>query len=176
MAAQSDLSDNDSLVPMSPARSGTVEIRTANAGDAEAVGQLAADLATSFVVSPSSFRLNYAALLSRSDTYLLIAADGHDYLGYLLGFWHLTFYANGPVAWIEEVFVHPCARGCGVGRALMSAFEAWAAIQGCPLVELSTRWAAPFYRALGYDEAARYFRKILNAAPTRPDADATESY
>lgn len=71
--------------------------------------------------------------------------------------------------------MHPHARGHGVGRALMSAFEAWAAIQECLLVELATRWAAPFCRALGYDEAARYFRKILNATPSRPSADATQS-
>jgi GNAT superfamily N-acetyltransferase len=158
-----------------PRATGTAEIRTANAGDAEAVGQLAADLATSFAFSPSSFRLNYAALLTKGDTHLLVAVDGHDYLGYLLGFWHLTFYASGPVAWVEEVFVHPYARGHGVGRALMIAFEAWAAIQGCLLVELTTRRAAPFYRALGYDQSALYFRKILEATPTRPSAHATES-
>lgn len=158
-----------------PTATGPVEIRTASAGDAEAVGQLAADLATSFAFSPSSFRLNYAALLTRDDTHLLVAVDGHNYLGYLLGFWHLTFYANGPVAWVEEVFVHPYTRGHGVGRALMSAFEAWAAIHECLIVELTTRWAAPFYRALGYDESALYFRKILKTTPTRPSARAPES-
>ena len=36
---------------------------------------------------------------------LVLAVDGQERLGYLLGFEHLTFYANGPVAWVEEVFV-----------------------------------------------------------------------
>jgi hypothetical protein len=40
----------------------------------------------------------------------------------------------------------------------MSAFEQWAAAQGCAL---ATRRAAPFYRALGYEESATYFRKVL---------------
>ena len=43
----------------------------------------------------------------------------------------------------------------------MAAFEAWAAGHGCALVALATRRAAPFYRALGYEESAAYFRKLL---------------
>ena len=46
---------------------------------------------------------------------LLLAADGRGVLGYLLGFRHLTFYANGPVAWVEEVVVRRRDRGLGVG-------------------------------------------------------------
>jgi GNAT superfamily N-acetyltransferase len=52
-------------------------------------------------------------------------------------------------------------RGQGTGRALMDAFEEWAAAEGCALVALATRRAAPFYLALGYDESATYFRKVL---------------
>jgi GNAT superfamily N-acetyltransferase len=73
------------------------------------------------------------------------------------------FYANGPVAWVEEVFVRGQHRGCGVGRALMSAYEQWAISRDCALVALATRRAAPFYRALGYEESALYHRKILGA-------------
>ena len=53
---------------------------------------------------------------------LLLAADGHERLGYLMGFEHLTLSASGPVAWAGEVFVRSQHRGCGVSRALMSAF------------------------------------------------------
>jgi GNAT superfamily N-acetyltransferase len=70
-------------------------------------------------------------------------------------------YANGPVAWVEEVFVRGQDRGRGVGGALMSEFERWAAARDCALVALATRRAAPFYRALGYEDSAVYFRKIL---------------
>jgi GNAT superfamily N-acetyltransferase len=73
-----------------------------------------------------------------------------------------TFYANGPVGWVEEVFVRGQDRGRGTGRALMSAFEQWAADRGCALVALATRRAAPFYRALGYEQSATYYRKVLH--------------
>jgi GNAT superfamily N-acetyltransferase len=71
------------------------------------------------------------------------------------------------VAWVEEIVVRPRERGQGAGAALMSAFERWAAGQGCALVALATRRAAPFYRAVGYEESAVYFRKVLGG-PARP--------
>lgn len=137
------------------------EVRLARAGDVDAVAELAAGLAWSFEFSPDSFRRNYPALLDSGDACLLLATGGPDALGYLLGFTHLTFFANGPVGWVEEVFVRDTERGGGVGRALMGAFESWAAGRHCALVALATRRAAPFYRALGYEESAVYFRKLL---------------
>ena len=44
----------------------------------------------------------------------------------------------------------------------MTAFEQHAAGRGCQLVALATRRAAAFYRALGYQESAVYFRKVLS--------------
>jgi GNAT superfamily N-acetyltransferase len=137
-------------------------VRPAEAGDAEAVADMAARLAQSFSFSRARFGLSYPALLAEGDACLLLAVDGEDGLGYLLGFRHLTFYANGPVGWVEEIFVRGQERGRGIGRALMSAFEQWAATRDCALVALATRRAAPFYRALGYEESAVYFRKILD--------------
>jgi GNAT superfamily N-acetyltransferase len=67
------------------------------------------------------------------------------------------------VGWVEEIGVNSGHRGDGVGRALMTAFEHWAAGHDCTLVALATRRAAPFYRALGYEESAVYLRKILLA-------------
>jgi GNAT superfamily N-acetyltransferase len=115
------------------------------------------------------FNVNYPALLASDGTCLLLAVNGHESLGYLLGFRHLTFYANGPVAWVEEIVVRGHDRMRGTGRALMNAFEQWAAGQGCALVALATRRAAPFYRALGYEESAIYFRKL----PANPSSDVT---
>jgi GNAT superfamily N-acetyltransferase len=137
------------------------QIRHASPGDADAVADLAAALAQSFTFSRARFDLSYPALLAGHDACLLLAADGEEYLGYLLGFRHLTFYANGPVAWVEEVFVRQQDRGRGTGRALMNTFDQWAANQGCMLIALATRRAAPFYRALGYEESAIYHRKVL---------------
>jgi GNAT superfamily N-acetyltransferase len=140
------------------------EIRRAGAGDADDVARLAAELAMSFEFSEARFREHYPALLAEDGACLLLAVDGHESVGYLLGFRHLTFYANGPVGWVEEVVVRDELRGQGIGRILMSAFEEWATGHECTLVALATRRAAPFYRALGYEESAAYFRKVLGAA------------
>ena len=137
------------------------EIRPAGADDIDGVAALAAELAMSFEFSPEQFRVSYPALLATGGTCLLLAVDGSESVGYLLGFRHLTFYANGPVAWVEEVAVRDRDRGQGIGRALMDAFEEWAAVEGCALVALATRRAAPFYLTLGYEESATYFRKVL---------------
>lgn len=138
-----------------------VQVRRARTGDAVAVAGLAGELAQSFPFSRDQFDLAYPALVASQDACLLVAAQDDECLGYVLGFRHLTFYANGPVGWVEEILVRPECRGRGLGRALMSAFERWATEHDCTLVALATRRAAPFYRALGYQDSAAYLRKVL---------------
>jgi GNAT superfamily N-acetyltransferase len=137
------------------------QIRPAEVGDLDEVATLAAELALSFEFSPERFRASYPKLLAADGACLLLAVNGRQPVGYLLGFRHLTFYANGYVGWVEEVVVRSQHRRAGAGAALMSAFEQWAAASGCRLVALATRRAAPFYLALGYEESASYFRKVL---------------
>jgi GNAT superfamily N-acetyltransferase len=138
-----------------------VQVRRARPGDAGAVAGLAGELAQSFPFSRDQFDLAYPALVASQDACLLVAAEDGECLGYVLGFRHLTFYANGPVGWVEEILVRPQCRGRGLGRALMSAFERWASEHDCTLVALATRRAAPFYWALGYQDSAAYLRKVL---------------
>jgi GNAT superfamily N-acetyltransferase len=143
-----------------------VRIRPATAADAGAVAGLANGLAQSFTFSRASFDAHYPGLLAAGHACLLVAVTGADdggdeCVGYLLGFEHLTFYANGRVAWVEEVFVRDGLRGHGIGRALITGFERWAHERGCALVALATRRAAPFYHALGYEDSATYLRKLL---------------
>ena len=116
---------------------------------------------SSFEFSRERFQASYPALLAADDACLLLAVDEGEVAGYLLGFRHLTFYANGPVAWVEEVVVRGRDRRRGIGKVLMNAFEEWSVSQGCALVALATRRAAPFYLSLGYEESATYFRKVL---------------
>jgi len=138
-----------------------IQIRAAAGADASAVADMAGELAQSFAFSRARFEVSYRSLLDTASACLLVATDGRDHLGYLLGFRHLTFFANGPVGWVEEILVSHGQRGLGTGRALMDSFEQWAAGHSCAMIALATRRAAPFYLALGYEESAVYLRKIL---------------
>jgi len=139
----------------------TTHIRPAQYADAEAVLALAKPFATSFVVEEQAFQHAFAALLASPQAYLSVAETAQQLVGYVLGFEHYTFFANGRVAWVEEITVMEAWRRQGIGQLLMREFEAWAAAKGCKLVGLATRRAAAFYQALGYEESATYFRKIL---------------
>ena len=137
-------------------------VRPALAHDAEKLFALAHDMATSFVPTLERFRVAFSELGSRNDALVLVAdGAGGSVDGYLLGFVHPTFYADAPVACVEELAVHSAARRHGVGRRLLESFEEWAHSHGARLVALATRRAGAFYSALGYEESAAYFRKML---------------
>jgi len=138
-----------------------MNVRRAVTSDADAIEELARRFVTSFRLDPAAFRGSFGPLSADASVCVLVAEAEAQAVGYLLGFMHLTFYANGPVGWVEEVMVSEEHRATGVGRALMTRFEEWAAEKGCVLVGLATRRAAAFYRALGYEESATYFRKVL---------------
>ena len=136
-------------------------IRTAQYLDAEAVLALAKSFATSFVVDDQAFSRVFSELLASPQAHLAVAEADRQLVGYILGFDHDTFFANGRVAWVEEIMVGELFRRQGIGQLLMQEFETWAAQRGSKLVGLATRRAAPFYRAIGYEESAIYFRKLL---------------
>jgi GNAT superfamily N-acetyltransferase len=139
----------------------TTNIREAHSTDAEAILALAKPFATSFVVEEQAFYRTFAELLASPHTHLAIAETAQQHVGYVLGFDHYTFFANGRVAWVEEIMVSEPFRRQNIGQLLMQEFEAWAGARGCKLVALATRRAAAFYQAIGYQESAAYFRKLL---------------
>lgn len=135
-------------------------IRPARAEDASILLDLAKEFATSFVVEDACFDQTLLALLSDPSAYLAVAEED-VVVGYILAFDHLTFFANGRAAWVEEILVRQGQRRSGIGRLLMESFEAWAKARDAKLIALATRRAALFYAALGYEESATYFRKVL---------------
>jgi len=136
-------------------------IRVASPADADAVLGLARDLATSFAVREQIFRQAFGELLSDRSACVRVAALHGVAVGYVLGFEHLTFFANGRVAWVEELMVAEAHRRKGVGARLMSAVTEWAAGRECRMIGLATRRAADFYSALGYEASATYFHKVI---------------
>ena len=138
-----------------------MQVRRATPDDVDRVFSLASDLATSFEVEERTFKASYRRVVTDDHALLLVVEDNKEVVGYCLGFDHVTFFANGRVAWVEEMMVSSSHRRKGVGRSLMAAFERWSAARGAKLVALATRRAAEFYRAVGYEESATYFRKML---------------
>jgi GNAT superfamily N-acetyltransferase len=137
-------------------------IRAAEASDAKDLEEMARDLSASFVPETSAFRRSLHEILSSPSARLLVAEGEAGLAGYVLAFEHPTFYANGPVAWAEEIYVRPEARRKGLGSRLMKGAEDWAKERDCRLIALATRRADSFYRAIGYEEAAVYFRKVFH--------------
>ncbi len=136
-------------------------IRRAELRDCDAVFSLAKAFATSFVVERPAFDSSFADLLQSPEAFLATAVNQELVVGYLLGFDHPAFFANGRVSWVEEIMVSEELRRHGIGRQLMAGFEVWARTRQSKLVALATRRAAPFYRSIGYEESANYFRKLL---------------
>ena len=138
-----------------------LEVRPAGRADAPALLTLASELATSFDVDPARFDRSLDEVLVHHDCLLLVAVDGETTVGYLAASVHPTLYANGPVAWIEELMVAEAARRRGAGRALVAAAERWATTNGAHVVALATRRATTFWASVGYEESATYMRRML---------------
>jgi GNAT superfamily N-acetyltransferase len=136
-------------------------LRKATARDGDALFALACAFATSFAARREAFERAAERILSDEAAWLGVAETGQGVVGYCLGFDHYTFYANGRVSWVEELVVADTCRRRGIGRALVSAFEAWAHERGSTLVALATRRAGAFYEAIGYEQSADYYRKVL---------------
>ena len=74
---------------------------------------------------------------------------------------------TSPVGFLEGIYVAPTERMGGVGRALVSAGEAWARDRGCAEMasdrELSNEASGAFHESLGYAETVRMvcYRKGL---------------
>jgi aminoglycoside 6'-N-acetyltransferase I len=80
---------------------------------------------------------------------------------------HAVGCRTSPVGFVEGIFVVETQRGCGVGRALMDAAEAWARGLGCTEMGsdavIDNEGSARFHGAMGYAEVERVvcFRKSL---------------
>ncbi|HWI30962.1 MAG TPA: GNAT family N-acetyltransferase [Microbacterium sp.] len=84
-------------------------------------------------------------------------AVARDDSGRTIGFahWltHAATWSEGPYCYLEDLFVHPDARGSGAGAALIEHVRAWAAEHGCSKVYWLTQKHNDRARAL-YDRVA----------------------
>ena len=138
-----------------------ITIREATKSDLDSICQLATKFATSYIVQRSAFKESFTKVLIDDSAIVFVASIDEKIIGYCLGFTHPAFYANGYVAWLEEIFVEEDFRKKDVGRILINRFEEWAKLKQCSLNALATRRAAGFYKAIGYEESAIYFKKAF---------------
>ncbi|MFC0863367.1 GNAT family N-acetyltransferase [Sphaerimonospora cavernae] len=140
--------------------SGELVLRKAEKSDADEIFALAREFALTFRPERAPFDAAFPRLLENEDTLLIVATLDGVVRGYLLGFSHLTLFANGPVAWVEEAMIDSGYRRHGIGRRLLVEFETWARSRGAGYVAMATRRAAEFYGALKYEVAGTYYRKM----------------
>jgi len=139
-----------------------LEIRPARPSDREALWPLLGALAITFQPDRVAFDAAFDALLAGPDTLVLVAEVPElGVVGYLVAYRQITLLANGPAVWVGELIVDDRVRRAGVGRTLMARAEDWSRAQGAAQVALATSRAGDFYRALGYEDSALYFRKRL---------------
>ncbi|MBL4760685.1 MAG: GNAT family N-acetyltransferase [Mariprofundaceae bacterium] len=136
------------------------KIRGVTLEDLDHIYPLAKGLATSFNVEKESFSKLFQKMLT-DENILVLVAETDELVGYIMGYVHPAFYANGLIAWVEELYVSPSIRGTGIGKALMESFEAEVQLRGCKLISLSTRRAGDFYEALNYEKSATYYKKTF---------------
>jgi GNAT superfamily N-acetyltransferase len=129
--------------------------------EADELFALVEDFSSSFVPQRERFAASLSELIDDRGALLLGAFSEARIQGYVLAFNHATLFANGPVTWVEELYVRPEVRRRGIARALMQAVEDRVRHDGSRLIALATRRADAFYEALGYEASATYYRRVL---------------
>ena len=138
-----------------------MEIRKATIDDLVSVYYLAKEMADSFDVEYEAFQTSFLKNFESEDAVILISETYSRINGYLLGFSHNAFFANGKVSWLEEMYVDEEYRHRGIGRLLMTGFEQWSREHDCKLVALATSRAGEFCKKIGFEKSATYFIKKL---------------
>jgi GNAT superfamily N-acetyltransferase len=141
--------------------SGLLQIRRARLADELALFALVKQFPNATLPSSEAFAQSLRLKLKDADAFVAVADVDTQLAGYIAGDAHETFYAGGKIAWVDEILVVASARRRGVGRALMTEFENWAAGGRCRLVGLATRAATEFYEELGFESSSGYFKRYL---------------
>ena len=136
-------------------------VRAAVPEDEEGIFKLARQFPTPTPPSQKNFSDCYRIRVVDPASYIGLAEMEDAVVGYVSGYSHTAFYANGRTAWLDEIFVEQAFRRKGVGAALLHAFERWAKQMDCVLVSLATAGSGPFYIRAGYRTSAAYYKKYF---------------
>ena len=137
------------------------KIRKARAEDLSGVVVLAREFQSETELDECFFYLAWGEKLKDPNSYIGIAESDNSIFGYISGYLHLAFYANGSTFWVDEIFVNETMRRKGVGKSLMNSIVPWLRERECKLIALATNGAKEFYSELGFQDSAKYFKKPL---------------
>ena len=134
------------------AGAGSASIRHATIADARRLAELSRTLG--YLATPDAIAVRLERLLARPEEVVLVAERfPDDVVGWLHGS-EQELLESGRRCEIQGLVVDPRARGCGVGRRLVSAVEEWAAARGLEQMAVRSSIARseshPFYERLGY--------------------------
>lgn len=129
-----------------------IEAELASAGRLEEPRRLLEEGLRSGEPMPDAFVERLREAVHRGDIEALVARSGGEALGVAVVAYRPSFSLGGSFASVEELYVRPGVRRCGVGRRLMEAVEGRCVARGVSYVEVQTEGEAEgFYAALGYE-------------------------
>jgi GNAT superfamily N-acetyltransferase len=137
------------------------QIREASKEDEAGVLALARKFQSASEIDENFFHLTWDKKLADLNSYIGVAEVENILIGYISGYLHFAFYANGSTFWVDEIFVKEDMRRNEVGKSLMESLIPWIGDRDCKLIALATNGAKEFYSELGFQDSARYFKKRL---------------
>lgn len=126
-----------------------------------ALYDLSNQLSTKVIVDKSILENNIDTFINDGKHQILVAENNTSVVGYLSAYYHTAIYANGKVAYIDEIVVAKQHRGKRIGTQLLQEFERLAKSRNCVLISLASGGAKTFYEKMGYFSKAAYFKKYL---------------
>lgn len=138
-----------------------LKIRTFESKDLNKLYALSNELSDTVKVERTILEKHIDFLIEDDRHQILVAEKDNIVIGYLSANFHTAIYANGKVAYIDEIVIAKENRGKGIGTLLLKAFEQMAKRQKCILVSLASGGAKEFYEKAGYASKASYFKKYL---------------
>jgi len=145
-----------------------LEIRRAQASDADEMARLSGELG--YPMSVDEMRIRLDRLLADARHFIAVAHDGDRRLLGWMHVEHRTSVEGGERAELMGLVVDSSERRRGTGRALVDAAERWAESQGLAALTVRSNVARelshPFYEALGYvrEKTQHVYRKRLHGS------------
>jgi GNAT superfamily N-acetyltransferase len=138
-----------------------LRVRTAEASDSDALARLCTQLGYPAQASEMPARLS--RLHNDPNARAFVAVDGDEVHGLITTHVRYTMNHAAPIAQITLLVVDEAQRGRGIGRALVTASEAWARECGCQRIVVTTALhradAHAFYESVDYAHTGRRYGK-----------------